>query len=298
MRDIKNILIANDSMDGMHTALEKAAKIEHYCGADVHVVEVVYDAIAEESEEHLSNEERTRLIEALKAAERRGLQNLIEPFADRVASIETRVTWDREAARGLLKVQAETGAELLVKPVSKHGRIADYLHTPLDWALMREAPCAVLISKQPNWDQAKRVLAAVDVADKDHADLTREVLGTASTLAKLLDTELHLACAYPQLGQSVNDLQVATDFEGIKQDMRESRMKQADARIKELNLDVTQCHILEGKPANVISALANKLPATITVLGTSARKGLGKLFLGNTAEDIIDRTHGDIVTVR
>lgn len=298
MQQINNILIANDSLDGMHTALEKAATIEHYSGADIHVAEVIYDAIAEESEEHISQAECARLIEALKAAERRGLQNLIEPFSERIATIDTRVAWDRQAAAALLKLQSETQADLLVKPVSKHGRIADYLHTPLDWALMREAPCAVLISKQPSWDQATRVLAAVDLADERHADLTREILLTAGTLAKLLNTELHVACAYPELGQSVNDLQVATDFEGIKQDMRESRQRRLDAWISELELNVHQYHILEGKPARVISALANSLPATVSVLGTSARRGLGKLLLGNTAEDLIDRIHGDIVTIR
>lgn len=53
VQQINNILIANDSLDGMHTALEKAATIEHYSGADIHVAEVIYDAIAEESEEHI-----------------------------------------------------------------------------------------------------------------------------------------------------------------------------------------------------------------------------------------------------
>jgi universal stress protein E len=298
MQQIKNILIANDSLDGMQIALEKAAKIEHYSGANLHVAEVIYDAIADESEENLPAEERVRLIEALKAAERRGLHNLTQPFRSRVASIDTHVVWDRDAVQALVKVQSETQAELLVKPVSKHGGIADYVHTPLDWALMRQAPCAVLISKQPDWEQAERVLAAVDVADQKHTELTREVFRTASALAELLDAELHVACAYPQLGQSVNDLQVATDFEGIKQDMRESRMKQINEWIDELGLDVQACHIVEGKPANVISTLANSLPASVSVLGTSARKGLGKLFLGNTAEDIIGRIQGDIVTVR
>ena len=87
-------------------------------------------------------------------------------------------------------------------------------------------------------------------------------------------------------------------FDGIKEDMRQARAQQLDEWIARLQLNVEQCHILEGKAANVISSVANKTPATIVVLGTSARGGLGKLLLGNTAEDIIDKIHGDIVTVR
>jgi len=298
MDQIESILIANDSLDGMHAALDKAAKIERYSGAELHVAEVVYDAIAEEPDQNISPEERARLVEALKAAERRGLQNLTRPFTTRVASLDTRVTWDREAADALLNVQAETRAELLIKPVSKSRRTTDYLHTPLDWAMMRQAPCAVLISKQTDWGNGQCILAAVDVADARQEALTEAILSSAATLAKLLDAELHLACAYPELGQTVNDLQVASDFEGIKQEMDETRTAQLEEWVKKLNLNVACCHVVEGKPATAIAKLANSLSATVTVVGTAARKGLGKLLLGNTAEDIIERVQGDILTVR
>ena len=298
MKDLKRILIGNDSLEGMDTALAKAALIEHYSGAELVAAEAIYDPIADESGDHISDAERARLIEALKAAERRGLESLISPHKEHVASIEARVVWHRNAAQGLLQLQQECGADLLIKPVSKHGRIADYFHTPLDWALMRGAPCAVLVSKQPTWSTGGNVLAAVDVADAKHESLTRAVLNTAASLAHLLDAQLHLACAYPELGQSVSDLQVAMDYEGIKQDMRESRQRRLDDWCQQLELANAVCHVVEGKTSLVIAQLADELGASVTVLGTAARKGLGKLLLGNTAEEIIHRMNGDVVAVR
>lgn len=298
MKKITSILIVSDSLAGMDVALEKAAMIEHYSGAEVCVAEVIYDSIAEESPELVTAEQQSRLMEALKAAERNGLRNLVEPFATRIASVETRVLWSRNALDGVLLAQAECAADLIVKPVSRHGGLTDYIHTPLDWSIMRSAPCAVLISKKPDWGKPQRVLAAIDVADKRHEGLTREILQTATTLTKVLDTELHIVCAYPSLGQTVNDLQIAMDYEGIKEDMRENRLAGIQRWIDNLQLEVTESHVLEGKPAMVIPDLANGLPATLTVVGTAARSGLKKLLLGNTAEDIIGRLNGDIVTVR
>lgn len=298
MKKIANILIVSDSLAGMDVALEKAAMIEHYSGADVCLAEVIYDSIADEPPELVSAEQQARLMEALKAAERNGLRNLAEPYSTRIATLETRVLWSRNALDGVLQAQAECSADLIVKPVSRHGGLTDYIHTPLDWAIMRAAPCAVLISKKPDWAQPQRVLAAIDVADKLHDGLTREILETATTLASILGTELHVVCAYPSFGQSVNDLQIAMDYEGIKHDMCENRLAGIQRWIDLLELDVTESHVLEGKPAVVIPDLANGLPATLTVLGTAARSGLKKLLLGNTAEDIIGRLHGDIVTVR
>jgi len=298
MKEIASILLASDSLAGMDIALEKAAMVEHYTGAVVSVVEVTYDSIAEESAEVVTAEQQSQLIEALKAAERNGLRTLTKPFAERIANLETRVLWNKNAAAGVLQAQAEAAADLIIKPVSRHGGISDYIHTPLDWSLMRTAPCAVLVSREPDWSQPERVLAAVDVADEQHEDLTREILQTAATLTNVLGTELHLVCAYPSLGQSVNDLQIAMDYEGIKEDMRENRRARLQRWIDELALQVAECHVLEGKPATVIPDLANGLPATLTVVGTAARTGLKKILLGNTAEDIIGRLHGDIVTVR
>ncbi len=298
MKQISRIVVANDSLDGLAEALEKAALVEHYTGANIDVVEVVYDTIAEEPPEVLPRDQQARLMEAMKAAERTGLQHLIEPLKNRVATIEPQVLWGKKADQAIFQVLGDSADQLLIKPVSRHHQLADYFQTPLDWALMREAPCAVLISKGSGWAQPEHVVAAVDVADVAHGALCREILRTAATLANVLGTDLHIATAYPSLGQSVDELQVAMDYEGIKQDMRDSRAQAVDHWVKELSLEVAEVHLLEGKPSDVIPDLSNRLQTTITVLGTAARKGLKKLLIGNTAETIVSRVNGDIVTVR
>lgn len=298
MKQISRIMVANDSLDGLAEALQKAALVEHYSGANIDVVAVVYDTIAEEPPEVLPRDQQARLMEAMKAAERTGLRHLIEPLKSRVATIEPQVLWGKQADESILSVLGSSVDQLLIKPVSQHHQLADYFQTPLDWALMREAPCAVLISKGAGWAQPEHVLAAVDVADVAHDALCREILLTAATLANVLGTDLHIATAYPSLGQSVDELQVAMDYDGIKQDMRDSRTQAVERWVKELSLEVAEVHLLEGKPSEVIPDLSNRLKATVTVLGTAARKGLKKLLIGNTAETLIGRVHGDIVTVR
>ncbi|MFU8817200.1 MAG: universal stress protein [Pseudomonadales bacterium] len=297
-KQLRRVMIANDSLDGMERALDKAAMIEHYSGAEVLVVATVYDRIAEEPAEVLPRHEQAQLIEALKAAERQALQRLVEPYRPRLASLETRLVWAKNAADGIVEAASRWNAELLIKPVSEHHPIADYLHTPLDWALTRHAPCAVLISKGASWTPPGPILAAVDVADEAHHSLSREVLRMAGLLASILGTELHVVTAYPDLGQSVNELQVATDYAGIKTDMWESRSRLLSATVGELALTPSQTHVLEGKPGRVIPALVRELKPALTVLGTAARRGLSKLVIGNTSEDLVGRIEGDLVTVR
>jgi len=291
----KKVLVANDKLEGLELALPKAAMIEHYSGAAIEVVQVLYDTIAEEPDRILPAAEQANLIEGLKAAERNGLRRLIASFEEKVADIRTRVVWEKNAADGILGALAD--ADFLIKPISRHQGLIDRLHAPLDWALTRSAPCPVLISKK-GWSEPNVVLAALDAGDESHQDLNRAILHTAADLSRILGCDLQVVSAYPSLGQSVSELQVATDYDGIKADMRETRQSLIDALIEELEAPVTQVHLLEGHARDAIPALANEMNAVLTVLGTAARRGLSQLILGNTAEAIISSLEGDLVTVR
>jgi universal stress protein E len=261
------------------------------------VLSTTYDSVAEEPADVLPRHEQARLIEALKAAERVALHRLADPFASRLAALETRLLWAKDAAEAITDTAAKWGAELLIKPVSRHHAIADYFHTPLDWALTRRATCAVLVSKESTWVSPRPVLAAVDVADAAHPSLSREVLRMADLLARVLGAELHVVTAYPDLGQRLDDLQVAVDFAGIKSDMWANRRNTLALMLDDLGL-TAEIHVLEGKPATVIPRLEEHLQPTLTVLGTAARRGLSTLVIGNTAEQLLGRLRGDLVTVR
>ncbi|MEM8767067.1 MAG: universal stress protein [Pseudomonadota bacterium] len=291
----RKVLVANDSLEGLDAALEKAAMIEHYSGAAIDVVEVLYDTIAEEPEKILPAADKANLIEGLKAAERKGLTGLAEPYNGKVAELETRVLWDKNSAEAILK-ELE-GVDLLIKPISRHQALIDRLHAPLDWALTRSAPCPVLISKKP-WQDAHVVLAALDAGDESHQSLNRSILATAADLSRILGCELHVVSAFPSLGQTVNELQVAMDYEGIKTDMQETRAALIDELARELEAPVTKVHLLEGHARDAIPTLANEMGAALTVLGTAARRGLSQLILGNTSEAIIGAVEGDLVTIR
>jgi len=292
---LDRLLIANDSLTGMDIALNKAAIIEHYTGAELMLAEVIYDTIAEEPPEVLPPQQQAVLIEGLKAAERNGLEQLVAPYRDRVASIDHEVLWNKNATTGIIEHLADF--DLLIKPVSQHTQLVDRLNAPLDWSLMRSAECPVLISKQ-DWRDTSVLVAAVDAADTDHQPLNQQILIVANDLANVLGAKLHVVCAYPSLGQKRGELQVAMDYDGIKADMRDSRDHLIHGLISELNIEVAEIHLLEGKPGAVIPATANELGAAVTVLGTAARRGLSQLIIGNTAERIIEALHGDVVTVR
>ena len=57
-------------------------------------------------------------------------------------------------------------------------------------------------------------------------------------------------------------------------------------------------HIHQGGTRELLVALTEQLRADIVVMGASRAAGLKGLFLGNTAEDVLDRLHCDLVIVK
>ena len=303
---IDTIVVADDHLTepGLHpqeaqpmaVALEKAAVLEHYSGATVVAGVAAYDHVADESTEVIADVEKVQLVEALKAKERKGLSDLAARYQGRIAALETRLLWCKHPAQAILGLAGECDADLLIKPVSKHRLVTDYLHAPLDWAVMRQAGCPVLISKRP-WPEEKVVLACVDAGNSAHDQLNERILKEAHRLSTVLAAPLHVVAVYSDLGQTVNNYQVAIDFEGLKADMKQRREQAIETFDSRLGLNAT-AHVLEGSPAKVIGVLAQELSATVAVVGTAARGGLAKFFVGNTAEDLIRHLPCDVVSVR
>lgn len=295
IKNLKRVLVANDSLEGLEAALQKAALIEHHSGAEIEVAEVIYDNI---EEEHLEEHVKSQLIESFKAAERNGLRKLLEPYKDKIAWSRAQVLWSKYTDEAIIGEAERRSADLIIKPMSHHSTLSDLIHTPLDWQIIRTANCPVLISKSPEWGTGGIVLGAVDISDAKHKDLSIRVLETTNDLATILDADLHIVCVYPDLGQRVSQYQVALDYEGIKDDMRAARQQALEETLEKLEINAIELHVIEGKPAVTVANLANRLDVTVAVLGTSARTGLKKLLLGNTSEAMIGRLKQDILTVR
>ena len=59
-----------------------------------------------------------------------------------------------------------------------------------------------------------------------------------------------------------------------------------------------QVHLREGAADIVINDLAREIDAGVIVLGTVARSGISGLFIGNTAESIMEHTQSDVVAMK
>jgi len=296
-RSIEKLLVASDSVDALRGTIEKVAAIEHYTGAAVAALLVHHDPIVDEVRVRFGPDSSQRLIDEMVRNEAKSLEASLASLREHVAELDVDVAFAREAADAIADRARTLRADLIVKPLGRSHRLADFLHTPADWKLMREAPCPVLFTRASNWETPRRVLAAVDLVDPAHGEVNRAIVRDASMIASILGAELHVATAFPALAPYVTQYQISYDLASLRVEMRDARRNALVRLLSECKVDATT-HVVEGRARDAVAALAAELRVSVTVLGTAGRSGLKKLLIGNTAEAIVGDLSTDLLTVR
>ena len=244
------------------------------------------------------------------------LENLVEPYRHRI-KIETRVligTPFLEIIREVLR----NAHDLVIKcPESLDwlGR----LFSSDDKHLLRKCPCPVWIVRPQVGDSFDHILAAVDVDDSYPAKEleTRQALNTmvielASSLAVSEFAELHVAHAWEAVGESFmrhgafmrrpeNEVNAYVDqVRRHHRQLLDTLMNEASAQLGNDAADYIKprLHMPKGPARKVIPELARELQVDCIIMGTVARTGIPGLFMGNTAESILDQLDCSVLAIK
>ncbi len=224
------------------------------------------------------------------------LDSLVQSLRDLGYTIETRVIVFDRLYEAIIRRAAVLHADLIFKPLRQHGFLRRALFSATDWNLVRCCPAPLLLINHASAIHRKPVIAAVDVDTKDvvHQELNQIVLSQARQLADLLGSTVHLVNAY-SLSPYIGAGSAADQVIRLKQ---KNQLKSALSMAAKYQIAADQVHLREGAADLVINDLAREIDAGVIVLGTVARSGISGLFIGNTAESIMEHTQSDVVAVK
>jgi universal stress protein E len=80
--------------------------------------------------------------------------------------------------------------------------------------------------------------------------------------------------------------------------MRAEHTEAVERLCKHHGVPPDRTHVHQGGTRQLLLTLTDQLRADAVVMGAISRSGLKGLFLGNTAEDVLDRLHCDLVIVK
>jgi universal stress protein E len=258
----------------------------------------------------------TELQAATVNSHKQELENLVEHYRQHI-KIETRVligTPFLEIIREVLR-----NAHDLVIKCPESLVWLDRLFSSDDKHLLRKCPCPVWMVRPQTGESFDRILAAVDVDDsyptkelKTHQALNEMVIELASSLAVSEFAELHVVHAWEAIGEDImrhgifmhkpeNEVNAYVDqVHRHHAQLLDSLIKKVGARLGEDAADYInpRIHMPKGSARKVIPELANELQVDCIIMGTVARTGVPGLFMGNTAETILDQIECSVLAIK
>jgi universal stress protein E len=79
---------------------------------------------------------------------------------------------------------------------------------------------------------------------------------------------------------------------------REIRFKEVAALVAEYKVNAANIHLEMGGPAEMLPRCAAQLNADVVAMGAISRSGIKRVFVGSTAEDVLERLPCDALIVK
>jgi universal stress protein E len=195
------------------------------------------------------------------------------------------------------------GADLIVAEVHKGRRLAPWLVHLTDWELLRTSSIPVLLlTSIKSWNRAP-VLAAVDPShtNSEASGLDAEVVAHAGTLAAATRSALHImhstftSIAGLTAGDPVIDGSLIATYLDRKE---EEDRDEFGTFARRASISAARRHLVTGNPIEEIPKVARALRAGVVVMGAVSRSGLRRVFIGNTAERVLNALPCDVLVVK
>jgi universal stress protein E len=287
-------------------ALAKAATLARRAGATLELFICDFDPSL--SGQPFFDTDKLRELREEFVTERLGyLEDLAEDLRSEGLAVETHVHWDNPAYRGIVRRVEESLPDLVVKDTHYHTVLRRTLFTNTDWSLIRTCPAPLLLAKAGDWPDSPRIVAALDpghLGDKPAA-LDHDILDWAGLVAARMGGDVHalhaffpaalLAATATLAGMPLASGMAAA---GIVEAERERITAVLADIVGPHGLAAGRVHLEQGAATDVLPRMAEQLGAALMVMGAVSRSRLQEVFLGSTAERVLDRIGCDLLVVK
>jgi universal stress protein E len=284
----------------------KAARLARLTGAALELFACDFDP-ALTGQPFFDTDTLRQLREEFIAERAAYLEDLADELRAGGLDVSTHVHWDNPLYEGILRRVAEFEPDLVIKDTHYHSFLRRAIFSNTDWNLIRRCPVPLLLSRTADWPTRPRILAALDPGhhgDKPAA-LDHDILDAAQFLARQLDGTVDAVHAFFPAAL----LAATTGLAGIPlapelsvTELLESERTRVSAATREIakshGLSDKSVQVLQGSASEVLPRVATEGNVDIVVMGAVSRSRLREVFIGSTAERVLDQLPCDVLVIR
>ncbi|HEY3517001.1 MAG TPA: universal stress protein [Gammaproteobacteria bacterium] len=302
MSQPKRILVVIDPTASAHPSIERATWLARATAARIELFISDYAPQIADPRSHgvAANEARAGLLDR----HRKRLDQLAQPLRSGGLAVEIDARLDHPLHDSIVRKAQESSADFVVKDTHYHSVLKRSIFSNTDWNLIRNCAATLWLVKPRPPGRRPCFVAAVDPLHEHDkpAELDHRIVRTAKALSEALGGEMHVFHAFDlaaAIAISTDAMTpIALPINELADALRAEHTGAVDLLCKEHGVPPERRHVHQGGTRQLLLTLTEQVRADAVVMGAVSRSGLKSLFLGNTAEDVLDRLHCDLVIVK
>lgn len=274
-------------------AVERAAWLAARAGASLELFACGYDSDVETGSVSKIWRSKPSAHDQLLQHHREQLERIAVPLRARGLEVTVDVAWDYPLGEAILRKATTLSPWLVAKDTFYNNLLQRAFLSNTDWELIRNCAAPLLLVKDRKISERPRVLVAVDPLNENDkpAALDDALFRFGETLARSTGGELHLA----HVVTTPMGLELPPD--ATKLIVYEHGVAMT-AFLETHPVAAANVHTMQGLPHECLPKAAAEQAADFVVMGAVARRGIRKVFIGSTAERMLDRVPCDLVILK
>ena len=301
---MSEILVVIDPTADAHPCLDRAIWLGKLYDANLHLFICDYDPfLAPGRFADAGGLKKARA--SLMQAHRQRLENLAEGAKKAGLSVSVDAVWDHPLDHGIVRKTLALRPLMLVKDTHYHEVLRRTVFSNTDWGLIRDCPAPLLLVKPGPLNDPVKLVAAVDPLHEHDkpAELDSHVLALAQRLAELASGELLVFHSFDPTSaiagaSSTLGTPIAVPVSEVAVALEKQHREAMDKLVASAGLESEQVRIHQGIPHQLLPKLAANEGVDIVVMGAVSRSGLKRVFIGHTAERVLDKLPCDLLIVK
>lgn len=295
------ILVLLEQPVAQSAAVQRALAIARVTGAEINLCVFVH-WLAVDAVEQLDAGIADLARKGLMAESERWLHGQLKHMqADGIAS-SAEIVWERPMRTRMIEKIHQQKPDLVIKEIQTESSLKRLMLTPIDWHLLRESGCDLMLVHSHSTALPPQVLAAIDPSSTEHCAgrLNERIVDAAKFMAALTPCALELAHVFasPHPMVLAEPAIYSSAFDELYEQSRQISRARFQEFARHCDIPPARQHLLYGLPWAALPEQAGDAPGNLLVLGSVHRSDLAAWVLGSTAERILDDARCDLLVVR
>ncbi|QDU92636.1 universal stress protein [Lignipirellula cremea] len=299
MKRFKKILVATDTRFADHPIVQQAAEIALRNNASLKIVDVVPE-FPWTVRMTLANHEHMR--ELIAQEKKTALEALAEPIRQTGVEVETQALLGKTSIE-IIREVIRGGYDLVLRVAKGRESTHQGFFGNTGKRLLRKCPCAVWLVAAAAPAKFQQVLGCVDTSSGSEidAELNDQVYELASSIGAFYGARFSLLHAWSIWNeQMIRTRMKPAEFEVLEKTNHDQIAALLDKFLEThgTNIRADNIQMVKGDPPAAIAEFVCDNHVDLVVMGTVARSGVTGMFMGNTAEQILDRIECSVLALK